>query len=216
MEIVRVIVQDGVELTIKGRLDSYWAEHLDRGLAETVREGHDRLRLDLSRVTFLSSAGIAVLMKYSKQLRAIDGELVVFSPSHQVRKVLDMTRLTVHLVEPADRRAARARDGRRAVPSNAREHGSSSSISCRERCFAAAPSRRRSRGSLRCPDSLFAIGVGAIGTNLTECRERFGEFLAVAGAAVYLPGDGTGVDYLVASGEEAPRSAGAARRHRRG
>ena len=63
MEIVRLVVQDGVDLTINGRLDSYWAEHLDRSLAEAVREGHDRLRLDLSRVTFLSSAGIAVLMK---------------------------------------------------------------------------------------------------------------------------------------------------------
>ena len=64
MEIVRLVVQDGVDLTINGRLDSYWAEHLDSSLAEAVREGHDRLRLDLSRVTFLSSAGIAVLMKY--------------------------------------------------------------------------------------------------------------------------------------------------------
>ena len=206
MEIIRLVVQDGVDLTIHGRLDSYWAEHLDRSLAETVREGHDRLRLDLSRVTFLSSAGIAVLMKYSKQLRAIDGELVVFSPSQQVRTVLDMTRLTVHLVEAPDRTAARAakqqesvtveREGARLelfdlVPGAVLRGGSVAS--------------QESAASLRCPDSLFALGIGAIGASLGECRERFGEFLALAGAAVYLPGDGTHVpDYLVASGHEAP------------
>ena len=38
-----------------------------------------------------------------------------------------------------------------------------------------------------------------------DCRDRFGEFIAVAGAAGYLPGDGTEVpDYLVASDAEAP------------
>ena len=206
MEIVRLVVQDGVDLTINGRLDSYWAEHLDHSLAEAVREGHDRLRLDLSRVTFLSSAGIAVLMKYSKQLRAIDGELVVFSPSQQVRTVLDMTRLTVHLVEAVDRTAARAARRQESV-AVARE-------GARLEVFDLVPgavlrggsvAAKESGASLRCPDSLFAIGVGAIGASHTECRERFGEFLALAGAAVYLPGDGTHVpDYLVASGEEAP------------
>ncbi len=206
MEIVRLVVQDGVDLTINGRLDSYWAEHLDHSLAEAVREGHDRLRLDLSRVTFLSSAGIAVLMKYSKQLRAIDGELVVFSPSQQVRTVLDMTRLTVHLVEAADRTAARA--ARRQESVAVEREGA------RLEVFDLVPgavlrggsvAAKESGASLRCPDSLFAIGVGAIGASHTECRERFGEFLALAGAAVYLPGDGTHVpDYLVASGEEAP------------
>jgi hypothetical protein len=52
---------------------------------------------------------------------------------------------------------------------------------------------------------VFSIGVGALGANFHECRDRFGEFLAVAGAAVYLPGDGTLMpDYLVAGESEAP------------
>jgi anti-anti-sigma factor len=206
MDIVRVVVEDGIDLTIQGRLDSYWAEHLDRSIAETVREGHDRLRLDLSRVTFLSSAGIAVLMKYSKQLRAIDGELVVFSPSAQVRTVLDMTRLTVHLVEAPDRTAARAAKQQESVAVE-RE-------GARLELFDLVPGAvlrgdavlgEDSAASLRCPDSLFGLGVGAIGASGGECRDRFGEFLALAGAAVYLPGDGTHVpDYLVAAGNEAP------------
>jgi hypothetical protein len=46
-----------------------------------------------------------------------------------------------------------------------------------------------------------AIGVGAFGAGFDDCRARFGELLAVGGAAVYQPGDGTNVaDYLVAHG----------------
>jgi hypothetical protein len=59
--------------------------------------------------------------------------------------------------------------------------------------------------TLRCPPSRFAIGIGAFGATDDECRERFGEFMAVAGAAAYLPSDGTEVpDYLVASDAHAP------------
>jgi hypothetical protein len=58
---------------------------------------------------------------------------------------------------------------------------------------------------LRCPPSRFALGIGAFGATDDECRERFGEFIAVTGAAAYLPGDGTEVpDYLVASDAHAP------------
>jgi hypothetical protein len=59
--------------------------------------------------------------------------------------------------------------------------------------------------TLVCPESRFAIGIGAVGGSDLDCGDRFGEFIAVAGAAGYLPGDGTEVpDYLVASDAEAP------------
>ncbi len=47
---------------------------------------------------------------------------------------------------------------------------------------------------------MFALGVGAFGDDRGECRERYGEFVAVAGAAAYLPADGTETaDFLVGS-----------------
>ena len=99
MEITRRAVEGWTELAIVGRLDGYWAEHLDTGLADAVREGHRKLRLDLSNVSFVSSAGIGVLVKFYKRLEAIHGALVIVRASGPVRTVLDMTRLTAMLVD---------------------------------------------------------------------------------------------------------------------
>jgi hypothetical protein len=44
---------------------------------------------------------------------------------------------------------------------------------------------------------MIAIGVGALGRDFEDCQDRFGEFLAAAGVAAYLPTDGSNVpDYL--------------------
>jgi hypothetical protein len=43
-----------------------------------------------------------------------------------------------------------------------------------------------------------AVGVGALGRDFDDCQDRFGEFLAAAGVAAYLPTDGSNVpDYLL-------------------
>jgi hypothetical protein len=50
------------------------------------------------------------------------------------------------------------------------------------------------------PESSLAFGLGAFGGDFQDCRARFGEFLSVAGAAAYLPTDGTNVpDYMLAA-----------------
>src|SRR3954463_8130633 len=99
MEITRTAGDGSMELTITGRLDGYWADHLDAGLTETVREGHHRLRLNLSGVTFISSAGIAVLVKFYKRLIAIKGGLTDAGTPNPGRPVPDITRLPALLID---------------------------------------------------------------------------------------------------------------------
>ena len=51
-----------------------------------------------------------------------------------------------------------------------------------------------------CKESVFSVGVGAFGEERDACRERYGEFVAVAGAAAYLPADGSATaDFLMGS-----------------
>jgi hypothetical protein len=56
------------------------------------------------------------------------------------------------------------------------------------------------------PADAFAVGVGALGRDFEDCQSRFGEFLAAAGVAAYLPTDGTNVpDYLILGDSTAPK-----------
>src|SRR4029453_1439214 len=102
MQITKVQHGDIVELRISGRLDGYWAEHLSTGLADVVREGGHQIRVNLSDVLFLSSAGIRVLVQCFKQLRAIDGSLAVWHPSQHVSEVLNLAGLHDLLVATDD------------------------------------------------------------------------------------------------------------------
>ena len=57
------------------------------------------------------------------------------------------------------------------------------------------------------PANAFGLGLGAIGGDYAECRERVGELLAVAGCVAYFPSDGARLaDYVVGDGTSAPRA----------
>jgi anti-anti-sigma factor len=219
MQITKVQRGDIVELHITGRLDGYWAEHLSTGLADVVREGGHQIRVNLSDVSFLSSAGIRVLVQCFKQLRAIDGSLAVWHPSQHVSEVLKLAGLHDLLISTDDAPPAEPpvtpSPGRRIerdtlaldvfpLPGNGqmtcRSIGDPSRL---DGCRFAADDLRTQAADF--PRASLAVGLGALGKDFEDCRNRFGEFLWIAGAAVYLPTDGTNVpDYLISSGTGLP------------
>src|SRR4029434_5197858 len=93
MEISKQRIGEVLELQVRGRLDGYWADHLAQSLDDAVREGTRNLRLNLSEVSYLSSAGIRVLVRAHKQLSAIQGSVSVSQPSEAVRSILQLTGL---------------------------------------------------------------------------------------------------------------------------
>ena len=215
MEITKERRDETLELRVKGRLDAYWADHLANALEEAIRGGDHHVRLDLAEVSYLSSAGIRILLKFFRQLERIRGELTVSRPSEAVRTVLGLAGLTMLLLseprapatEPPEAASRRLERDGAALEVFAATPGS------RLRCRAVgAPGRLLEGGfraedchTLRFPASTFGLGVGAFGSGFADCRGRFGEFLVAAGAAAYLPTDGTNVaDDLVASGDLVP------------
>jgi len=201
-------------VTVSGRLDAYWADHLTRALDEAIRGGADRVRLDLSAVSFVSSVGLRVLIRFYKQLRGINGTLGVTNPSAAVARVLELAGLEVLL---AGSEAAPGEASRRALPSVERgsarfdvfELARDARLRCRvigapERLDGCRfePSDCRTVGF---PDGTLGVGLGAFGHGFADCQARFGEFLAAGGAAAYLPSDGTNVpDHLVSAGALVP------------
>jgi anti-anti-sigma factor len=219
MQITKLQRGDVVEVRISGRLDGYWAEHLSTGLADVVREGGHQIRVNLSEVSFLSSAGIRVLVQCFKQLRAIDGALAVCHPSQHVSEVLKLAGLHDLLVSADDAApavisaapSAARRLERETVTLDVFSLQADGQMTCRpigdpsrlDVCGYTADDLRSQAADF--PRASLAVGLGALGKDFEDCRQRFGEFLWIAGAAAYLPTDGTNVpDYLISGGTGLP------------
>jgi len=215
MEIVTQQTADALEVKVKGRFDNYWTEHLRRNLEEMVRGGAHCIRLNLAEITFLSSAGVGLLVMFHTQLKGIGGSFVVTSPSDRVKQVLDLCKLSNILLsgaKPAAPVVHKTELRRFSSPAGSFEVLESASkeplvcarlgdpsllAGCR---FSAADCR-----AVKFPPATFGLGLGAFGHGFEDSQGRFGEFLAVGGSAAYLPTDGTNVpDFMVASGELVP------------
>jgi anti-anti-sigma factor len=205
---------ESAELKIVGRLDSYWAEQLSGDLDRLVREGTHRLWLDLSEVIYVSSMGIGLFLRIQKQLNSLGGSLKLIRPSQPVQEILDTAKLTPILVGTppghprrgattwelrAPRRGAIAEHPRATLESFAYSEAGPL------RCWTIGdpsllPDCKFQQGHCR-PLTLgteaFAVGLGALGRDYSDCQGRFGEFLAAAGTSAYLPTDRRNVpDYL--------------------
>ena len=215
MEITSRQVGDFIEVRPKGRLDGSWADHLSAALEEIIRRGDHRIRVNLSEVIYISSIGIGVLVSFYKKVAAIDGTFIVAEPSPQVGRVLAMSglrELTAGAAVPQGTAAkveiaSRDFDGQNArfeifslggAGMKCRTVGDPSLLDgCR---FGEKDCR-----PMLFPDSCCAIGLGAFGHTYAECHDRFGEFLAVAGAAAYQPSGGSNTpDYLLSQGTFVP------------
>jgi anti-anti-sigma factor len=216
LEISRVDQVECPELLVSGRMDGYWSRHLEEALDEMMREGTHRVRVNLSKTTYISSAGIRVLVRAFKEFSAVGGALLVVEPSAPVQKVLDLAGLGQMLCTPAAAGETAAAPG----PVNRYEQGECSfeiyeyhagaQLACR---VAGRPERlapgtfdRDDAMLLELPPDVFALGLGAFGESYEACSDRFGEFLAVAGCAAGQPAEETGhADYMVSSGDFLPR-----------
>lgn len=74
-----------------GRLDSSSSPELERLLTEQLETGCQRLVLDFSRLDYISSAGLRVVLLAGKKLRASQGRMVLVSLQDMVREVFDMS-----------------------------------------------------------------------------------------------------------------------------
>ncbi|MBS7777606.1 STAS domain-containing protein [Acidovorax sp. CCYZU-2555] len=74
-----------------GRLDSSNSPELEQLLSEHLDAGCQRLVLDFSGLSYISSAGLRVVLLAGKKLRASKGKIVLTSLQDMVRDVFDMS-----------------------------------------------------------------------------------------------------------------------------
>jgi anti-anti-sigma factor len=215
MEIVTQQIGDVLEVKVRGRLDNYWTEHLRSNLDELIRGGAHALRLNLAEVSYLSSAGVGVLVQFHTRLKNIGGSFVIINPSERVKLILDMCKLSPILlaeVSPAAAPVHKVEVRRFTSPAASFEvlEYSAEKPMTVERIGDAGLfgncrfSAENCRTVTYSPAS-FGLGLGAFGHGFEESQSRFGEFLAAGGSAAYLPTDETNVpDFMVSSGELVP------------
>lgn len=66
---------------------------MERALERCLTEGCTKITVDMYKVTFLSSAGIRVILNIFKKAKKLGGRLQIVSPSENVRNVIGTTAL---------------------------------------------------------------------------------------------------------------------------
>src|SRR5204863_5050730 len=192
-----------VHLRLSGRLDNHWSQSLDEALHEVAREGTRHVRLDFSGVTYLSSAGAAVLLKHYRDAMALQGSLQISAASERARGTLRSMGFVELLIAGASTDAARRKTLSIPLPLESerasyesRELGGRKS----ECTVIGNPDLKGQSFPISIYRDVFALGVGALGANHDDCRDFFGEFIAAAGSAAFMPTDGTATpDYMLST-----------------
>jgi anti-sigma B factor antagonist len=90
----RSVVRDGLGLIeLSGEVDLYTAPRFKEDLVALVDEGATGIVVDLSRVTFIDSTALGVLIGGVKRLAEVDGRLVIVAASKPVVRILSITGL---------------------------------------------------------------------------------------------------------------------------
>ncbi|MGW6570132.1 STAS domain-containing protein [Streptomyces sp. NPDC054975] len=82
-------------LSVGGELDMETATMLHHHLANQFLHGRRHLVLDLSGLSFMDSSGLNVLIRAARDAREAQGDLHLVAPTPAVRRILEITGLTV-------------------------------------------------------------------------------------------------------------------------
>ena len=203
MEIAKERSDNVVHLRLFGRLDNHWSQSLDEVLHDVAREGARHVRLDFSGVTYVSSAGAAVLLKHQRDAAALHGSLQISAASERARSTLRQMGFVELLIAGAGTGAVPRKtlsiplplESERATYESRVLEGRKSEYS-----LIGDPALQSQSSPISIYRDVFALGVGALGANHEECRDVFGEFVGAAGGAAYMPTDGTATpDYMLST-----------------
>ncbi|HAZ15735.1 MAG: anti-anti-sigma factor [Chlamydiae bacterium GWC2_50_10] len=90
---LNVKVEEKAEKTIlhlEGRLDAISAPTLDQKLMDLMRQKRKKILLDFSQVDYLSSAGMRLLLSFTKQLKHQEGRLTSYAMNEEVLEIIRM------------------------------------------------------------------------------------------------------------------------------
>ncbi|MFD3734501.1 STAS domain-containing protein [Streptomyces sp. NPDC058632] len=101
---VSVVREDVALFTVQGDLDADTATEFQHHLANQLHHGRRHFLLDLSAVPFMDSSGMNIVLRVYQEARELPGSVHIISPVPAVRRVLDLTgvSITVPVSQSAD------------------------------------------------------------------------------------------------------------------
>jgi anti-sigma B factor antagonist len=93
-----------VVLALEGFLDAHTAPSFEAAVQEEVNAGRLHLLVDVSSLTYISSAGLGVFMGFVEEIREQGGDIKICGAEPKVREVFELLGFH-HLFELLDDRA---------------------------------------------------------------------------------------------------------------
>ena len=90
MNIIKKAEGEALTLAPEGRLDTITSPQLDEMLDASL-DGVTDLTLDLRDLTYISSAGLRVLLRALKKMNAVKGKLRVTNVNDTIAEIFDVT-----------------------------------------------------------------------------------------------------------------------------
>ncbi|MCF8369989.1 MAG: STAS domain-containing protein [Bacteroidales bacterium] len=90
MKIEIKTTNDILIITLEGSIDSQTAAEVQKTVLEASSD-HKNVILELSKVGFVSSAGLRVLLMLYRQIKAKNGKVILVGVSEEISEVMSMT-----------------------------------------------------------------------------------------------------------------------------
>ncbi len=87
--------EDVALLTVEGYLDVDTATEFQHHLANQLHHGRRHFLLDLTAVPFMDSSGMNIILRVYQEARELPGSVHIISPAPAVRRILDLTGVSI-------------------------------------------------------------------------------------------------------------------------
>jgi anti-sigma B factor antagonist len=89
----RILETEVPIVELEGEVDVYTAPQLKQQMISLLESGAKELVVDLTKVDYLDSTALGVLIGGLKRMREVDGNMVLVCPSPRIRRVFEITGL---------------------------------------------------------------------------------------------------------------------------
>lgn len=89
----RVIGESTCVLQVEGEVDVYTSPQLKQEIVAHIDKGLKHLVVDLSKVEYLDSTGLGVLIGALKRMREVEGDFALVGPGARIQRIFEITGL---------------------------------------------------------------------------------------------------------------------------